>query len=108
MDLMLDKANQSIIIIFNKHIVAHRSTYFAALIGKASEKTIDAREVGGMSQDERIHARQARFDSPTTSAPTLQIEIQDASYEAFRSVMIYLHSDLVQLPAGALFFLVKL
>jgi len=104
MDSMLDKANQSIINIFNNRLVARRSSYFAALIGKASEKTIDARDVGEMSQDERIHARQARFESHTAGAPTLQIEIQDASYEAFRSVMIYLHSDLVQLPAGALFF----
>lgn len=72
-----------------RSIVTARSSYFAALIG-------DSRDVRGLvTEPERAQAREARFSHRP------EIHITDASYEAFRAVMKYLHSDVVELPQHA-------
>ena len=72
-------------------IVKARSTYFAALTGWSN----NAQSL--KTDQERAEARQARFGDVGAGAPQ-KIEIQDASYEALRAIMIYIHSDIVKLP----------
>jgi len=72
-----------------RSIVRSRSSYFAALIG-------DSRDVRELATDsERAQAREARFGSSRQQT----IKIKDASFEAFRAVVKYLLSDVVELPA---------
>ena len=74
-----------------RSIVKSRSSYFASLIGDSR----DIRELATGS--ERAQAREARFSQNHPQ----EIDITDASYEAFRAVMKYLHSDVVELPQHA-------
>ena len=74
-----------------RSIVKSRSSYFASLIG-------DSRDIHELATgSERAQAREARFSQNHPQ----EIDITDASYEAFRAVMKYLHSDVVELPQHA-------